>query len=242
MTLPTGVDFRQDSTFVTDPTNCFPMVVLSGSPTGTINGINYAWTPDRSAISFVNRSTGVDPRLAGCAYISPSGTTTTLTFTLPATGTYAISAAFGDQFGSETVNFDLLDNGTSFQNVSGSTGAANHWFDATGVLRTSSADWVSNNAPNNHTFTSTAFAVRWNTGSGFSTLSHINIASAGGATIFTPPTPFGLGPGIITLGGDSLAAAALGWMIRRRQKLMVLKPKRVPLIGHNGGPKLGDDE
>ena len=58
-----GFDFRASSNYVTDPAGDTYVLPSTAYPT-TFNGVNFGWT-NVSLVQARNRSTGVDPRLAG---------------------------------------------------------------------------------------------------------------------------------------------------------------------------------
>jgi hypothetical protein len=82
---------------------------------------------------------------------------------LPATGQYSIRLALGDATSNQTgLKCELLDNTTVFATPvnNGNLLPAGDYIDATGVIRTSEADWTANNAAVLRTFTSTIFIIR----------------------------------------------------------------------------------
>src|SRR5690606_12261460 len=79
---------------------------------------------------------------------------------LPSAKSYNIRIAQGDTGNQNGQYLRLIDDATVFQTNSVADTGANEWFDANGVLRTSSEDWVNNNTPLEHAFTSTIFRVK----------------------------------------------------------------------------------
>ena len=88
-----GFDFRNTSTFVTDPSSF--NYVLPGTTYPTIvNGVTFGWTtPD--LVQGDDRSTVVDPRLAGINS-AQNGAPATFYVDLPSPGTYNLALAMGD--------------------------------------------------------------------------------------------------------------------------------------------------
>lgn len=182
MGLPQGWDFRATSGFVTDPSNDDFNDVSTTSGTSS-NGIAWAW--DQTIGNSRDRNASIDPRLAGCMFVTVPDGSRTFTVTLPSAGTYDITLALGDQ-GNECIeNLDILDNGSVLFTVCTNvdTGAANHFIDATGVIRTSDTDWVTNNAKKRLTFTTTSAGFRLNAPSSFSnSMAHLRIDPVSGGS------------------------------------------------------------
>ena len=88
-----GFDFRYTSTFATDPPGDTYVLATTTYPT-TFNGITFGWTTP-NLVQARDRSTQVDPRLAGINY-AMNGTPATFWVDLPAPGGYSLSLAMGD--------------------------------------------------------------------------------------------------------------------------------------------------
>jgi len=88
-----GFDFRNTSTFVTDPPGDTYVLSTMTYPT-TVNGVTFGWTTP-NLVQGRDRSTSVDPRLAGINYVS-NGAPATFYVNLPSPGTYNLSLAMGD--------------------------------------------------------------------------------------------------------------------------------------------------
>jgi hypothetical protein len=181
-----GFNFRQSSGFVTDGANDTYVTAGDNYPV-TRNGITFGWSvalgQDR------DRNSGVDARLAGVSY-PDSGGTATFRVDLPATGTYLVTLALGDEAfaNGSGAAVTVKDNATDVITLTGLTPGAAEFYDATGVKRTSVADWVSNNAASSETFASTTLLVVLNPGSAVATttpIAHLSItdAAGGGAVI-----------------------------------------------------------
>jgi hypothetical protein len=164
MAFPQGIYFRATDNQV-DPSNYDAELYSAG-----IGGSNYSHSSAQSnnvgwetitggSLAVADRSGSV-VELKGIAYVpNASGTYSQYRIDLPATGTYRVRIAMGDADNGQAVRVRLYDDVTSFADVQGSTSSA-QYMDATGVVRTSQADWVSNNAYVDRTFASTIFRVR----------------------------------------------------------------------------------
>jgi hypothetical protein len=177
-----GFNFRQTSGFVTDAAGdaCvtsgdnYPVVFANG----ITGGFSVAVGQDR------DRDGGIDARLAGLVYASAS-TPATFQIDLPSAGTYDIRLAIGDaSFANGTATaVTVRDNATDLITLTGLSPGAGQFYDATGVLRTSAADWVSNNAASTQVFASTTLYVVLNPGGAVASptpFAHISINDAVG--------------------------------------------------------------
>jgi uncharacterized membrane protein len=139
-----GFDFRGSSNYVTDPPGDTYVLSSTAYPT-TFNGINFGWT-NVSLVQSRNRSTGVDPRLAGMNYAN-NGSPATFYVDLPASGTYSVSLAMGDagyQACSVQCQIQFLDGSNVLATLTrGSEGSA-HFYDAQGN-NWSAAAWPTKN-------------------------------------------------------------------------------------------------
>lgn len=192
-------DFRQSSSYVTDPSGCSP-VLDEAYPHTYSNGATAGWT-SASVDGTRDRSTAVDPRLAGQNRSGSTDVPPSRDFRvdLPSTGDYDIRTALGDAsfgFASNGVNPFALIKDTSttlFTIVSGDTSIlANEWYDATGVKRTSSADWVTNNAAKALTFSTTIlnYNISAPNSGQYTPLAHLRVTTGTGGPP-PPPPPAG---------------------------------------------------
>ena len=110
-----GFDFRASSNYVTDPPGDTYVLASTAYPT-TFNGVNFGWT-NVSLVQARNRSTGVDPRLAGMNYVT-NGSPATFYVDLPASGTYNLSLAMGDD-GYQACSVPVPDSVPGWQHHSG---------------------------------------------------------------------------------------------------------------------------
>jgi len=139
-----GFDFRASSGYVSDPPGDTYVLSSTAYPT-SFNGTNFGWTnPDK--VQARDRSTGVDPRLAGINYAS-NGTPGVFYVDLPASGTYNLSLALGDEGYpqcSVECQIQFLDGTTVVATLSeGSTGLG-YFYDAQGQ-NWSAALWPARN-------------------------------------------------------------------------------------------------
>lgn len=198
MAFPQGIDYRGTAAFVTDPTN-YASEDFNGTdfgtdyPTTTPQGNTVGWETATTGINGTDRSNAVNARLAGVNYAGANFGANTFRVDLPATGSHGIQGAFGDQgFAQGPFTVELLDGATVFATpVNSGSAGANQYFSANGTLRTSDANWVTNNPVAGggadeitHTFTSTIFRVRITpSGSSAAVIASIFIQSAGSSGV-----------------------------------------------------------
>lgn len=169
-----GLNFRSTSGYVSDGADEVYVLGTDTTPTerksANGNSVTFQW--DSSPIA-LNRSTGVDVRLAG-RHSTSNPDVRTLTVTLPAAGDYRVRIAAGDALstGYWTATY-LKDNGTTLITLSGSIGSGN-FFDADGTQLTNAA-WPGSNTLVDVTFASTVCQVVIGPGSAtwVNTISHL---------------------------------------------------------------------
>ena len=88
-----GFDFRNTATFVMDPPGDTYVLSTTAYPTN-FNGVNFGWT-NVNVVQGRDRSTQVDPRLAGLNFAT-NGSPATFYVDLPSSGTYTLALAMGD--------------------------------------------------------------------------------------------------------------------------------------------------
>ena len=140
-----GFDFRASSNFVTDPAGDTYVLASTAYPT-PFNGVNFGWT-DVSLVQSRNRSTKVDPRLAGMNYAT-NGKPATFYLDLPASGTYNLSLALGDDgFTACSVQCQIqfLDGSTVLATLTKGSEVTGYFYDAQGN-NWSAAAWPTKNA------------------------------------------------------------------------------------------------
>lgn len=186
-----GFNFRSTLAFVTDPTDTQFVDGIHTYPT-TANGVTFGWESGFTAANERNRSAAVDARLAGVHFSANTGTTPAVfRVDLVQTGDHNVYIALGDANSAAQVQTCVLkDNTTTFATVA--TNAAtllHHFIDATGVDRTSEADWVTNNVFVLRTFASMILRVNIGGGSGLSnsSIAHLRVVFVGaGGGSFKP--------------------------------------------------------
>ena len=139
-----GFDFRASSNYVTDPPGDTYVLATTAYPT-TFNGVNFGWT-NVSLVQARNRSTGVDPRLAGMNYAN-NGSPATFYVDLPASGTYNLALAMGDdgyQACSVQCQIQFLDGSTVLATLTKGSENAGYFYDAQGN-NWSAATWPTKN-------------------------------------------------------------------------------------------------
>lgn len=178
-----GFNFRGTSGYVTDGTNESPVLGEAEPHTYSNGATGAGWNGASSNISDENSS--ADRRLAGVNFVTP-GSDANFVLTLPAAGTYRIAMALGDQvnpIGPFTCEvWDGSGSGTLLATIvsSGSTGGAHHYFDATGVERSSDADWLANNATVDLTFATTTFWLQFHGLGGYAEIAHLRVQDVAG--------------------------------------------------------------
>lgn len=198
MSIDIGIDYRATAGFVTDPATCtYCLGGVTDPYPVTRGGATFGWanwdasndvTFDRSAL------TGAQAQLAGGNFIFNNSTAPTVPhkfrFDLPATGSYDIRLAIGDQAARVNMTLAVFDSTTSLVTiVSQVASSANQWWDAGSNLRTSASDWVTNNVVKNLTFATTQLILAVGAiGSGagnYTAISHLQVTTHGGGTAYT---------------------------------------------------------
>jgi hypothetical protein len=157
-----GFNFRSTSGYVTDTGDNTYVLGSTGSayPT-TQNGVTFGWGNGGASTDRRDRNSSVDQRFAGSNFQNVPYSYAYFRVDLPATGEYVIRLSMGDYSYSQAVQFAILDDSSVLTAPSGvATGSSNRYVDATGVVRTSPSDWISNNASYTGTFTTQIFMLR----------------------------------------------------------------------------------
>ena len=179
-----GFDFRNTATFLTDPPGS--KYVLSGTvyPT-TVSGVTFGWAKMFMAQAR-DRSTSVDPRLAGINFVS-NGSPATFYVDLPSAGTYNLSLAMGDEGYpqcSVQCQIQFLDGSTVLATVTGGPNNYGYFYDAEGN-NWSAAAWPSANLSQQVTLTGTRLTMILGTNKG--TGDNTPIAFLGVAQVSSSP-------------------------------------------------------
>ncbi len=153
-----GFDFRNTAGFVMDPVNY--NYVLPGTTYPTmVNGVSFGWTtPD--LVQGGDRSTSVDPRLAGINS-AQNGSPATFYVDLPSPGAYNVSLAMGDdgfaQCGTQC-EVEVFDGSTPIATVSGGPTNQGYFYDAAGN-NWSDVAWPTSNVSQQVTVAGTRLTV-----------------------------------------------------------------------------------
>jgi hypothetical protein len=177
-----GFNFRLTNPYVTDGTNEIRVDLSEAYPSGkTIDGDSFdCGFESSSSTGQANRNAALDARLAGIVY-KFGGTPDDFRIDLPSAGNYIIRLAVGDATDAQTQNLDLLDGSSVLLSISNVATGIEQFIDASGTLRTSAANWVSNQAETQYTFSTTILRVRLKTPTaGSTTLAHLAIRQATG--------------------------------------------------------------
>src|SRR6266851_8406535 len=209
-----GFDFRATQGFVTDPPgNNFVLAANTMYPT-TGNGVTFGWTSTgNNQLVGRDRAATADPRLAGMNFVPNSQPPAVFQVNLPASGTYAVSLAIGDQSYRQctsTCQIEFRDGSTSLfvLKVSGGV-AAGSFADANGQVW-SAASWPTSNTTRQITLSGTQLTVLLGTGTGTystdSVLAFLGIsASSSGAAPTVSLSPPSLTFGYLVVGTTSPA-------------------------------------
>src|SRR5271157_5226820 len=157
-TFQQGFDFRNTSTFVTDPPGDTYVLPSTTYPT-TVNGVTFGWTTP-NLVQARDRSTSVDARLAGINFVS-NGSPATFYVDLPSAGTYNLSLALGDEGYSQCwtqCQIQFLDGNTVLATVSKGLTQLGYFYDAKGN-NWSAATWPGNNVSQQVTLAGTRLTV-----------------------------------------------------------------------------------
>jgi hypothetical protein len=187
MAFPQGIYFRSTDD-QTDPTN---YDCIAG---GTNPGISYPFTTAQgNTVGWEAAPAGGRDRggagaveLRGMHFVGAAAKD--FRIDLPATGSYNIRAAFGDQTSAQAGSkAQFKDTTTVFATPvpAATTISAGNFIDATGTNRTSQSDWTTNNAAlTSQSFATTIFRVAVGGSSGNAPIAAVYIEAAGGSTTF----------------------------------------------------------
>src|SRR5271167_3589817 len=153
-----GFDFRNTSTFVTDPVGDTYVLPTTAYPTKG-NGVTYGWVKT-SLVQARDRNAKLDPRLAGIDFAN-NGSPATFYVDLPSAGTYNLSLALGDAGYQQCwvqCQVQFLDGGTVLATVTEGRTNAGYFYDAKGN-NWSAAAWPASNLSQQVTLTGTRLTV-----------------------------------------------------------------------------------
>lgn len=159
MSFDIGIDFRDTAGYVTDPAG-YTYCLAELYPT-VRGGATFGWVT-AIAGKTRDRSTTVDPRLAGIAFQGNTTTKATFRVDLPATGAVDIYCAMGDMGGANGTYLEIFDNTTSLGVIVADGGPGvvpvGSFKDATNTTYTA-ANWPASNAKATKTFTTTTCII-----------------------------------------------------------------------------------
>ena len=127
-----GFDFRNTSTYVTDPSGDTFVGPTTAYPTKN-NGVTFGWVKT-NVVQGRDRNKIVDPRLAGINYVN-NGVPGTFYVDLPSPGTYNLSLALGDAGYAQCwvqCQIQFFDGSTLLATVSGGSISMGYFYDAKG--------------------------------------------------------------------------------------------------------------
>jgi len=153
-----GFDFRNAAGFVTDPPGDTYVLPTTAYPS-TVNGISFGWVKT-SLVQARDRSTTVDPRLAGINYAN-NGAPATFYVDLPSAGTYSVSLAMGDAGYTQCYTqcqIQFLDGNMVLFTLTAGKTFASYFYDAL-ADNWSAAAWPNNNLSQQVTLTGTRLTV-----------------------------------------------------------------------------------
>ena len=154
-----GFDFRSTPGFVTDPPgSTYDGPLTYYATTGSLT--TYGWNIYAAPAGARDRSTTVDPRLAGINYVY-NGSPALLYVDLPSPGTYSIALAMGDDGYAQCFTqcqVQFLDGSTVLATVTGGQTAAGYFYDAKGN-NWSAAAWPTDNVSQQVTLVGTELTV-----------------------------------------------------------------------------------
>jgi hypothetical protein len=189
MPFDNGIDFRYEPLFVTDPAGTTYYSAYDPAYPVTRGGLTFGWVT-LFAGQMRDRSTSIDPRLAGIHYLTDTtAAKKKLRVDLPSSGAVDIYCALGDAGGSNNAYLEVFDDTTSLGVLVTDQGAFPNFLDATNVAR-SAAAWPGSNLKATKTFSTTTafFAITpaaSNLGKNY-VIAHLRVVqSGGGGTAYT---------------------------------------------------------
>jgi uncharacterized membrane protein len=217
-----GFDFRYTADFVGDTPDSTYVLETTAYPT-TRNGITFGWVQNSyaayRAIHPMDRSTQVDPRLAGVSWVhNDSDAPASFNVDLPGPGTYNIALAMGDE-GYSTCwtqcEIQFLDGSNVLATVTGGFIRAGYFYDANGT-NLSAAAWPTSNAPLQVTLAGTKLTMlmgsntnnRDNTAIAHLSVTQVSTSTSGDYTLSASPTALSVVQG--STGTATITTAVVG--------------------------------
>lgn len=188
-----GFNFRSTSGYVTDPSGTTYVLPSDGSTGDGAYPVNRNLVGSGLQVTFGlntiadnrrdrNAFAGASARLSGFSFksnaLSPAYNEFRLL--LPNAGQYNIRLAAGDFQNARTnqrVRIIDSDGSTVLADINAASVPQFRYMDATGVVRTSDTDWLTNNAAASITFSGTTAYIRWGAHAGGSDLAMLNHVS-----------------------------------------------------------------
>lgn len=188
-----GILYRETAGFVANGTNEAHDLGAAYPRSITIDGdmFDVGWDVDMTA-NTRDRDAAGDRRLAGIVFRGNSSAgVNTWRCNLPSAGNYYVRLGMGDNDNARTIYARILDNTTPLATFSGvATSAADAYMDSAGTVRTTEADWVSNNAETLLTFSTTTLFIEigdaTGAGSDITAISYFGIRQASSASGLSP--------------------------------------------------------
>lgn len=175
-----GFAFRQTSGYVTDGAGD-TYVLATDTYSVTRNSVTFGWTV--APTDGRDRNNGIDVRMAGIVFGNANGT---FRVDLPSTGSYLIRLAMGDAGANQQgMRITIKDNASTLVSLGPSTTSAlEHFYDVSGVERSSAADWSANNVSTTQTFSTTTFILELGAATTNTCIAYLFLSqvSGGGAT------------------------------------------------------------
>lgn len=189
MAFDAGLNFRRSSGYVTDPAGTTYVQDNDDYPTSR-GGWTFGYTNDLPTDNDRDRDSGIDARLAGVHFYTNNdtgGSAKSFRIDLDNTGNHDVHIASGDATAAQTQYWHVKDNTTSLiDETDGTSTPSADWEDATGTVRTSASDWVTNETAETHNFSSTIFVLEIggdHSSATNTTISHVRVVEvAAGAT------------------------------------------------------------
>src|SRR5271165_4609229 len=223
-----GFDFRNTASFLTDPAGNTAVLPSTAYPTKA-NGLTFGWV-NPSLLRGRDRSTTVDPRLAGINY-AMNGQPATFYVDLPFPGTYSLALALGDDGWEDCwvgCQIQFFDGSNVVGTVARGDISSGNFYDAQGT-KWSAAAWPGSNAQLQVTLTGTRLTIVVGTTKAtgdYTTIAFLGISTANkfnapvalsavnvphGVTVaFNPPTVSAPGSGSTTMTITAAANATPG--------------------------------
>lgn len=177
ITYPIWIDFCASAGNVSHDASARTQTAITADYPQSFNNTTVGW--EQAMDVTLDNSTTADPRLCGSHYcFGATGRDYRIDVD---SGTYLVEAAFGDAAsgrGAMTIKFKDNTSATTIVNAQSTSSA--QWYDSGGTLRTSSANWASNEVQSSFAVTSGTFRCNVAGSSGqYGVISHLKLSLAG---------------------------------------------------------------